>query len=135
MLEVRPHPQERERRLPRCDVANWSGDEKCLAVNERNRANATAIMELSSALRRCSLSPGERVRVRAIVKRRRPPVIRRGVLKARPHPGPMTRSRPLARSAADLRLRQIPFGGSQPPQVPPGEGETFAAIRRCEPSW
>ena len=35
-----------------------------------------------------------------------------------PHPGPMTRSLPLARPSAGLRFRRIPFVASQATQVP-----------------
>jgi len=45
---------------------------------------------------------------------------------ARPHPGPVTRSLPLAQPSAGLWLRQIPFAASQAAQVPRGEGETLS---------
>jgi hypothetical protein len=40
-----------------------------------------------------------------------------------PHPFPMTRSRPLARPVAGLRLLRIPFVASQATQVPGRGGE------------
>ena len=40
---------------------------------------------------------------------------------------PVTRALPCARPSAGLRLWRIPFGNSQLPQVPPGEGETLVA--------
>jgi hypothetical protein len=47
---------------------------------------------------------------------------------ARPHPGPMTRSLPLARPSAGLRFQRIPFVASQATQVPRGEGEVAPAL-------
>ncbi len=68
-LEFRPHPdplpQEREKRLPRYDDANLPGSQTLRSANEPSPANATTTIDLSSAPRRCPLSPGERGRVRA----------------------------------------------------------------------
>jgi len=47
-----------------------------------------------------------------------------------PHPGPVTRSRPLARPEAGLRLRRIPFAASQAAQVPVRGGEGEVAFFR-----
>ena len=51
---------------------------------------------------------------------------------ARPHPGPMTRSLPLARSSRTSGFAQIPFAASQAAQVPRGEGEILSKPRQIE---
>jgi hypothetical protein len=48
---------------------------------------------------------------------------------ARPHPGPVTHSLPLARLSRASASGQIPFAASQAAQVPRGEGEPFLRFR------
>src|SRR6185437_6340364 len=54
---------------------------------------------------------------------------------ARAHPGPMTRSLPLARSSRTSAFGRIPFAASPAAQVPRGERETLLRFRIFDSSW
>ena len=69
--DARPHPgplpQEREKLSPRVGGADALGFRPAYLTNDRKPALAVATSELHERADGCSLSPGERVRVRASV--------------------------------------------------------------------
>jgi hypothetical protein len=71
MMNVHPHPdplpQERENRLQRAGGANVLGDLRHPQVDNQKTVAANQIYKFSSKVALLSLSPGERVGVRASV--------------------------------------------------------------------
>ena len=72
MKNDRPHPgplpQERENHSPRLDETDAVGGRAFAGANWLKAAKARETLELSESEDGCSLSPGERVRVRASVR-------------------------------------------------------------------